>query len=329
MVVIAALYALAALPVTFFFVTHPGLTGHPRADFGDMIDGTASRPYVTRALVPFVVRSITAVTPAPAREAVEAGLRGRRMVEIFGWEDGRLFEYATASLVFVGCFVGFGLALRRLVAALYGFSRGFRDLSPLVAYAVLPLFFRYYSYPYDPATLLLFSWGVAAIVAERPREFLFALMLAALNKETSLLLVALYGLHRHLRGSRGVWAQTGAFLLVWAAIRFVLGLAFRDRPGAVVETHLDHSLWLFTEFPGRLFYALAVAGLLAAAVAPGWRDKPRFLRLGLMVTLLPLLGAGLLFGYADELRGYYEAFPFVFLLALPTIEREPGPAGDP
>jgi hypothetical protein len=30
---------------------------------------------------------------------------------------------------------------------------------------------------------------------------------------------------------------------------------------------------------------------------------------------------GSIFGFIDELRGYYEAFPFLYLLAIPSVVR--------
>lgn len=318
---LALIYLLASLPVTFVFIAHPGLTGHPEADFGQMIDATASRPYVTRALVPFVVRTTAAALPESATSFIADHMRGRRLVRTLGWEDPRLVEYAVATVVFVACFVGFAFVLRRLAAVVYDFPAGFRDLAPLIALAALPLCFRYYSYPYDPATLLLFSLGVLFIVEARDGPFMVALVLAALNKETSILLVLLYTWNRIASGRGRVVLHAGLVMLVWCGVRVILELVFRDHPGAIAETHLDHTVWLFTEFPARLWYALAVVALLAAAIVSGWKESPRFARAGLLLTVLPLFAAALFFGFVDELRGYYEAAPFIFLLALPGLHR--------
>jgi hypothetical protein len=54
-------------------------------------------------------------------------------------------------------------------------------------------------------------------------------------------------------------------------------------------------------------------------VAHRWREKNRFLKAGLGLTLVPLVGASFVFGFADELRGYYECFPFLYLLMLPSL----------
>jgi len=316
---LAGIYLVAALPVTFVFVTHPGLTGHPNADFGRMMDGSADRPYVTRVLVPLVVRGAVAAVPHAMRDAVAEHMRDRRMIRIFGWTDPWLVHFAVAAVVFAGCFAGFAFVLRRLSGVFYDLPAPARDLAPLLALAFLPLCFRYYSYPYDPATLLLFSLGVLLIAERRFRAFLAVLVLATLNKETSILLVGLYAWHRMTSERNGKGGPFWVPLLVWGGVRAAVGVAFAGHGGATVETHLDHTVWLFTQFPGRLWYALAVIALLALVVVPGWYRKPRFLRGGLLLTVVPLGAAALFLGFADELRGYYEAAPFVFLLALPTV----------
>jgi hypothetical protein len=97
---------------------------------------------------------------------------------------------------------------------------------------------------------------------------------------------------------------------------------YRDNPGALLERHfVEHQVWLFTKFPIAMRYTIVVAVLFAIPVANRWRDKPLFLRRGLALTLVPLAGAALAFGFFDELRVYYEAFPFLYLLALPSVIR--------
>jgi hypothetical protein len=40
-----------------------------------------------------------------------------------------------------------------------------------------------------------------------------------------------------------------------------------------------------------------------------------------LCALPPLAGAAFLWGYFDELRDYYEAWPAIVLLAAPTVAR--------
>ena len=64
---------------------------------------------------------------------------------------------------------------------------------------------------------------------------------------------------------------------------------------------------------------LVFGGFWVVLIARGWKRKPIFLRHALILCLSPLLALSLFFGYVEEVRSYYEAFPFLFLLILPTL----------
>lgn len=44
-----------------------------------------------------------------------------------------------------------------------------------------------------------------------------------------------------------------------------------------------------------------------------------FLRRALFVVLGPLVLLGFVFGYVDEIRGYYEAYAIALLIAVPGV----------
>jgi hypothetical protein len=220
------------------------------------------------------------------------------------------------------CLVGFAWTLKRLTESVYKVPRVVSNLAPLVALALLPLFFRYYSYPYDPATLLLYSLALLFLVQQRFFWFLVAVVLASANKETSILLLPLYAIFQWQRDRRIPVGRMTVLVVAWAAVRGGLMWIYRDNPGVVVENHFtEHTVWLLTRFPMAMRYTLVVTMFFWIPVAKRWREKPAYLRSGLLVTLLPLVAAGAVFGFLDELRGYYEAYPFIYLLALPSTLR--------
>lgn len=317
-----ALYTLASVVVLFVFLVRPGMTGHHRADFPDLVYGSAHKPYVERALVPLAVRAITAATPEAVRTAVWRSLTGRNFVETVGWYDDFIFQFCVATALMLCCLVGFAWTLKRLSESTYDLPPLAHNLAPLAALVALPLFFRYYSYPYDPATLLLFSLCLLWLLRGRFGWFLAGVALASANKETSILLIPLYALHAWQQGRGIPMGRTLAVIGVWAAVRAGLMWAYRGNPGVIVESHFaEHTVWFLTKFPIAMRYTLAVVVLFALPVGNRWGEKPAFLRAGLWVTLVPLVVAGALFGFVDELRGYYEAFPFLYLLALPSLAR--------
>jgi hypothetical protein len=67
---------------------------------------------------------------------------------------------------------------------------------------------------------------------------------------------------------------------------------------------------LLNRYP--LWQALIGLGLFLF-VGFHWKEQPLFLRQGLTM-LIPLVGLGLMWGYLDELRGYYEVYPIIVAL---------------
>lgn len=316
------LATIASLVVLFVFLVRPGMTGHHRADFPQIMDGTAHRPYVSRALVPLAVRAIAALTPTPVRDGIQSSLRGREFVDDVGWYDAYLFEFALTTLVMLLCLVGFTWVLKRLTEAVYGFPRAVNNLAPIAALFLLPLFFRYYSYPYDPATLLLYSMAVLFLIQRRFFWFVAAVALASANKETSILLIPLYAVYEWTQERRVPVGRLAAVVAAWGLVRGALMWIYQDNPGAMLESHFtEHTVWFFAKFPMAMRYTLVVVVLFLIPARNRWHQKPVFLRAGLAVTLVPLVVMGSIFGFVDELRGYYEAFPFLYLLGVPSVVR--------
>jgi hypothetical protein len=328
--ILTALYGACAGVALTVFVTGQGMSSNVHATFEDMVEGTAARPFVLRALVPWTVRGITS-----SAEGVAGAL---------GWSEGQGFwatpgnplfwavwpsniglhlslEFSIAFSILFACFLGFAFVLRALIRQFYDAPPFVADFAPALALALVPpLFYRYANYLYDPAALLLFTLGMFLIYTRRYALYYPVFLLAAWNKETAILLAGIFLLREVRPSARWVpGLHVLAQLLLFAVVRIGVTAAYRENPGSLLEFHLlDHNLAL-------LWNPLALAALLAAVVpvgilvSRGWGEKPRFLRAALVMVGLPLVGMAVLFGYADELRGYYELYPLVVLLAVPTV----------
>jgi hypothetical protein len=193
-------------------------------------------------------------------------------------------------------------------------------LFPLAVLAILPAFFKYYNCLYDPGTLFTFAWAVWLLAARRTGLFYVAFGLAALNKETAVLLVPVFLTHAWTRLSTAGRLTHGFVLLaLFCAIKFGLHWIYRDNPGAVVEfTLFNHNASLLGR-PGVLLYMAAVLGPLLVFALAGWREKPGLLRQGFLFVFLGQLGLAIFFGFLDELRVFYESLVFLSLLALPGV----------
>jgi hypothetical protein len=318
--VVFLLYVLVTSVVITVFLVRPGVEGYPHATFSDLVHGRAYRPFAGRILVPTAIRGVCAVTPDAFERYVARHFEQRRFVRTLGWAE-RTYEYLAALALMAGCFVGTLYVWRGLVARFYRYPAYVADVAPVIGLLSLTLFFRYLSYIYDPATLLLFSAGILALYARTRGWFFVVFTLAALNKETSVLLIALYLIRNRVElAPRRLFFHAGTLSVLWISVRAFVAYLVRENPGRTLEPHLiNHNLRLPWLHPFSLAYALVIFALAVWLVRREWKTKPPFLRAGLLVTFIPLFAGSLFFGYVDELRDYYESFPILFLLCVPSL----------
>ena len=321
--------AVVGFLLPLFFI-RPGV--YVGADtFHDMIYGEAKRPYVYRTLVPSTVRALTI---ASERAFGLAGMDlsvhpisrfGRRLLYATGAPKAVMrysHEYGICALVIAACFIGFARTLRRMILHFYPeYPRFVSHLAPILALMAIPLlFFRYANHIYDPMSLLIFTLCGYLIAKRRHLLYLAVFPLASLNKETAILLILVFLVREAGTMPRRKLALLSLWqLLSFALIKSWLTCAFRGNPGSFVDFHLlDHNAMLLGA-PGFYLKTLAVVIPTAIFVGHRWNDKPLFLRRSLVSCSVPLLALAIFLGFADELRGYYELYPFVLLLAIPTV----------
>lgn len=302
------------------FMYRPGINGYNRAMFGDMVYGTAPKPFVYRMLLPTTVRLIAAAIPEDSRlrygRSLASTAAGDNLCKILGWEEEYLVEYLIAGVLMYMSLWGFLWALRYLLQGLYQVSVHVQDLVVLFALAGLPLMFRYYSYLYDFPTLFLFTLGLALMTRTRWKLFVLVYVLACLNKETTILLTMIFVIHflERTRIERKLFRGLLTIqLAIFVSAKAALFIVFRDNPGSFVEVHFGgHNLELLQECsPG----SVVAWGVFALMLFYKWSGKPVFLRHALWIAL-PLVVSALFFGYLDELRDYYEVYPIVVLLLI-------------
>ena len=325
LLLIPVLYLYVSLLIGFTFLVFPGINGNPYSMFPDMVFGRASRPFVYRALMPSAIRLAAAIISEPARQKIITKARHDPIlsvaVPLLRWEWEYLPEYGIASVLVTGCFLGYAFLLRSLVLRFFACPDWISQVVPVIGMLIVPAFYRYYNYIYDPCTLLTFTAALSCLAAGRTGMWYLCLAFAAINKETSILLPGLFFLYN--AGSmkrRSLALHLALQIALLAVVKALISYAYRGNPGSFLEFHLiDHTV-AYLGHPGRLIGFLAFAALWAGLLAPGWRLSPRFLQKGLFVVLGPLVGMALVFGFVDETRGYYEAVPFLVLLMVPTIK---------
>lgn len=265
----------------------------PRLALSTLVDGTAYRPFVTRALLPLLVKMAESILP--------------------------LSQRAWASVFMYLSLIGFVVSLRCLASALWkpGPFIDFISVSSLLGLFPLMLSNRHV---YDLTTLFLFALELTFLARAKWLPYCLIYPVACLNKETTLLLTfvfcAFYFKRKTPRGLTGVllW-QVAAYLI----IRLGLAWHYRGNPGAFVEYHLPEHLLVFFVAPAISFAYLLFGIVVTALVIRDFPEKPAFLRLAAAAIVPPLFILDLLFGSPLEMRHFYEAYPVMFLLCAPTL----------
>jgi hypothetical protein len=320
---VTVLYGLTSAVILFLFVNYEGIShrNSTTSEFGATVYGTAHKPSVYRVLVPLLIRGVTSVTPDSLKTKVQRFVEARKSsVESLGWEEKYYVEYFAACVIMLFLFIGYAFAFRYLLSFYYARDSAVANLVPVFGLLLLPLFFRYHHFLYDPATLCLFTLSLALIAHRKNLWYYPVFLLACLNKETAILLLGIFFLFQ--RGHmpfRVLVRHLGVQGMIWTLVRAALYRTFENNAGSPVEFQLVNHNRLLLEDPRALTYFVLVVVLFALFIAQNWKDKPLLLRQGFLTLLIPLLSLSVLWGFFDALRVYYEALPFAVMLALPTV----------
>src|SRR2546423_2515397 len=141
---------VASLIVTHSFAHFTGLEHSYRASLEMMVDGTAYRPYAGRMLIPMMIRGIESATPQFALDVIWAifshnGLHPEFLP--FNFHEF-IFECLAVICIFLSA-----IYARRCYAIAYRASIIESSVAALLYILGIPLWFRYYNYIYDPATI--------------------------------------------------------------------------------------------------------------------------------------------------------------------------------
>lgn len=313
--------------IVFFMFLQVGINLFHPATFGNMVYGKACKPYVYRALVPFSIRITASAIPLKTRHALHEKIWEHKTFKIMNsarwrWEKYFLTEYLIGCIVMYLLLIGFFFAFRYLFKTVYEAPDKLLDLTSLVALLGLPVMFKYTSFIYDFGTLFLFTLGLALMARKKWIPFLVVYTLACFNKETTILLTMLFVIYFYVMPAGrldkpSVMKFLSAQIVIYSIVRAILNFFFYDNPGSffldTISILATHNLSMTPYSIEALLYLF-----ITLMVLYKWEEKPRFLKCGLWV--LPILVVlCLFFGFLDELRAYYEAYPIVLLLMAYTM----------
>lgn len=321
------------------FLLKWGFRDGPEAKYGllQMMDGTASRPFVYRSLLPRTIYQTVAMIPEETQvklhqsilrfDALYASYFNR--VPRDAWQPQISISFHVTYLVLVVA-VMLALLLVFKLGRINGLDE-FQSLGLVIGFGLLlPLVFQRGGYFYDFIELLGGLTVALLVIRQRMAVATLAIGVFSLNKETFFLFaLAMFFLQEP---TRPIWQR-----VAWTTLQAGVSLAgrhfimsgFAQNPGGVVEFHLVGNLlfWLsplnyleFDNLIGRGIFTPKlqnplIAVPLALFFVAAWRASPRHYRQYLLASFVLVLPLFLLFGYRDEWRNFSIMFPALVLIA--------------
>ena len=307
----------------------------PGASFDSMLDGTASRPFVERQLLPMLANWMDAQVPEQAKDWLYAArlYSGKPFRDDF--IDSPLARSRTWFLrywiVYTAVFLFAWIAVHAmyLTAKAAGYSAPASALAAIAMILLFPYFLTRGGFFYDYPELAFF-----AIVAWMALKFDWGWMvpvvaLASWNKESFLLFIpALYPVLRRRTSRLSALAGTAVLGLTCAAVYCLLRLRFLHNPGGTVELHvydqIDYMLHPSNLLLREKTYGLLVFqgfnplvwALIAWTAIRGWRLLPQPLQRHAQIAAIVNFPLYLLFCIPGELRDLSLLYvTLLFLLA--------------
>ncbi|MBU0679244.1 MAG: hypothetical protein KJ626_14170 [Verrucomicrobia bacterium] len=293
-----------------------------RAKFSEMVYGEAYRPYVKRMLMPGSIQLVRKVLPDRLEDSVTAwGVEQPFFKWLFaerGWELEFFMDYLIFAILAYLCILGYTYAIRYLAAAVLRANAGFFSWIALLSLFLLPPFFPF-NYIYDMPALFLTTLALALLARRKWVAYLLVYGLACMNKETTVLLTAVFALYyfpRPLFKNVRYWMLLVLQGLIFIGIQVLVLVLFRDNPGGHTENYLlPHLRQLLRAYSfSKAFTTVAVLLL----VFNRWGEKPLVLRYASLM-FIPLYVLFVPYGYMGEIRVFYEVFPVVLLLAAQSV----------
>lgn len=299
--------------------------GNPEQSVVAMLDGTASRPYVYRQLLPQAANLVQSALPSGARGAIEQRLQDARgaLAAPAGADATkpgyalryRIVYYLTFLSAFLSLFVLRDLAMKTGLGAVSA------TIAPAIFMLLMPLIQTRGGYFYDYTELLAFS--AAAWLAYEGRAIPLILLAApmTLNKESFLFFaVSLFPLLMRRKGLVGAAVACALTGLVSGVTYLLVRDAFAGNAGSTAIFQLSRNLAFYTN-PSNLFLlentygvpflkasgALFV-GWLLLVFSYGWREAPVEFRRHTLLALLVNAPLFLLLAAAGEMRNLSMVF---------------------
>ncbi|CAN7464991.1 hypothetical protein LJR034_002996 [Caballeronia sp. LjRoot34] len=289
-----------------------------------MLDGTATRPFVYRQLLPMTANALDSVIPQRARAAflnklVEETPISNPIQRYFpGAADAANPQYALRYfLVYAMSFLSMFAAMFAIRAACIEVTgdRVAATLTPLAIAAVFPLILTEGGYYYDMPELMFMALGIWLAAKRRIIPLALVTAIATLNKESYLLFVLTLVPFIALRHSRKqTVVLTGGLLALAAVVNLLIKHRYAANGGGVMDyqlmSHMQYLANLRNYVRMEMNYGILTTKgfnvvnllLVVLLVRTGWRGLPPVARTHAWIALVINVPLFIAFCYRDELR---------------------------
>lgn len=299
------------------FCAYPDQTMGP-AHFEASITGKAPRPFIYRALIPFIVRKLAATIKNTTffkkyknRFSVN---HLQRELNLQAINKNFVDEWLIYTRLSILILTFYGMAMSYLIYYLYKISFIQSALYSATSLFFLPVFFGPYPYIYDFFTLTIFPLAFLFLLKNRMFFYYLCFILGAINRETAGLMVPLFYV---IYNKKFRFVHIAVQLAIYLLILFWIRNSYADNPGV---THANYFFENITEIFSfstlRIkFVILSIFGLLVF----GWKKKDMTLKKLFYLFFVPTGVLWLFLGRFPEIRVFYECYFLFVLLSIPTL----------
>lgn len=261
-------------------VIYAQATFFSRPNAWQIVLGMNERPYVYRALVPWLARILTWLGLGPDQ---------------------------ALSLLVVLAALGLWLAM----------GQGLRAGAGVVAFMAL---FFIQAKPYDLAAALFVAAGLAAIGRQELSSYFALFAFACANRETAVLLTLVFVVYYFGQMGWKLYALSVGYQgLLWAAVRTCLVIIYAGSPGVDGLVRPVENLQVFVRHPGWSLVHWSVVGALIWLCVSRQQAAGRLHRTAFWVMGPALLALYLVMGVAFEVRVFAEIWPVVWVMAASVV----------
>jgi hypothetical protein len=314
--IFASANILNSLWIFHVYLTIAPIGYYQPANFSNILEGTAERPFIYRALIPLIAKTFSWLVPD--KIVIWAVKIPPPLKAAFERLSGEVHSKEAIVAIFAMFFslVAFGFVERTFTASL-GLNKKTQFVLPLFAQLMLLPLSYHFGYYYDLPQVLLVASSLLFLYRQNWPVYSLLFAITTLNKETTITLVIVYGIYYFSRLPRRKFlGLLLSQLLLYTLIRVPLIFLYRNNPGASIPSKLGIQLYIYTEFPIILFITFLFFSIIFLYVFKRWKQVDEFLRASLAIFAVIFI-LFFLSGIPMEFRVFLDALPVLAIWVYP------------